>query len=68
MKLSRLALAVALLPSTQTFAETPSRDEALKLADTVITANREVQQRSESSAGQHLHPRRHRTPAPEQRQ
>lgn len=50
MKLSRLALAVALLPSTQTFAETPSRDEALKLADTVITANREVQQRSESSA------------------
>lgn len=50
MKLSRLALAVALLPSTQTFAETPSRDEALKLADTVITANRDAQARSESSA------------------
>lgn len=50
MKLSRLALAVALLPSTQTFAETPSREAALKLEDTVISANRDAQARSESSA------------------
>jgi len=50
MKLSRLALAVALLPCTQASAETPSREAALKLEDTVITANREVQARSASSA------------------
>jgi vitamin B12 transporter len=50
MKFSRLALAVALLPCTQAFAETPSRDAALKLDDTVITANRNVQARSETSA------------------
>ncbi|CAD5108220.1 TonB-dependent receptor domain-containing protein [Zestomonas carbonaria] len=50
MKLSRLALAVALLPGAQALAETPSRDAALKLDDTVISANREVQQRSQTSA------------------
>lgn len=50
MKLSRLAPAVALLPSTQTFAETPSREAAPKLEDTVISANRDAQARSESSA------------------
>lgn len=50
MKLSRLALAVALLPSAHAFAEAPSRDDALKLDDAVITANREVQTRRESSA------------------
>ncbi|WP_394560590.1 TonB-dependent receptor domain-containing protein [Aquipseudomonas alcaligenes] len=49
MKLSRLALAVALAPGLS-FAAAPSRDEALKLADTVITANRDVQAHGESSA------------------
>ncbi|WP_068829072.1 TonB-dependent receptor domain-containing protein [Pseudomonas sp. BMS12] len=48
MKLSRLALAVALTPSLSV-ADELSRDQALKLSDTVITANREVQQRGESS-------------------
>ncbi len=50
MKLSRLALAVALAPCTSVFAETPSREAAMKLDDVIITANREVQTRSESSA------------------
>ncbi|MCY1496212.1 Vitamin B12 transporter BtuB [compost metagenome] len=56
MKLSRLALAlalalaVALLPGVPTFAATPSRDEALRLDDTVISANREVQQRAQTPA------------------
>lgn len=49
MKLSRLALAVALAPSLAV-ADDLSRDQALKLSDTVITANRDVQQRGESSA------------------
>lgn len=49
MKPSRLALAVALAPSLA-LAETPSRDDALKLDDTLITANREVQARGDSSA------------------
>ena len=49
MKLSRLALAIALAPSL-VLAETPSRDDALKLDDTLITANRDVQKRSESSS------------------
>ncbi|MFG0381246.1 TonB-dependent receptor domain-containing protein [Pseudomonas sp. zbq_18] len=49
MKLSRLALAVALAPGL-TVADDLSRDQALKLSDTVITANRDVQQRGESSA------------------
>ncbi len=41
MKLSRLALAVALLPGVQVFAAELTRDEALKLSDTVVSANRE---------------------------
>lgn len=49
MKLSRLALAVALAPGLAV-ADDLSRDQALKLSDTVITANRDVQQRGESSA------------------
>lgn len=48
MKLSRLALAIALTPGLA-LAQT-SREDALKLSDTLITANRDVQQRSESSA------------------
>ena len=38
MKLTRLALAVALLPNTQAFAADLTRDDALKLADTVVSA------------------------------
>ena len=49
MKLSRLALAIALTPGLA-LAQTSSREDALKLSDTLITANRDVQQRSESSA------------------
>ncbi len=49
MKLSRLALAIALTPSLA-LAQTPSREDALKLSDTLITANRDVEQRNDSSA------------------
>src|SRR5690606_41526167 len=49
MKLSRIALAVALAPGLA-IAQTSSREDALKLSDTLITANRDVQQRSDSSA------------------
>src|SRR5690606_35977624 len=49
MKLSRIALAVALMPSLA-LAQTSSREVALKLSDTLITANRDVEQRSDSSA------------------
>lgn len=49
MKLSRIALAVALTPSLA-LAQTPSREDALKLPETLITANRDVEQRSDSSA------------------
>ncbi|WP_312703786.1 TonB-dependent receptor domain-containing protein [Stutzerimonas nitrititolerans] len=45
MKLSRLALAIALTPGLA-LAQTSSREDALKLSDTLITANRDVQQRS----------------------
>lgn len=49
MKLSRLVLAVALAPYAISAAENPSLDQALKLSETVITANREVQSRAASS-------------------
>lgn len=49
MKLSPIALAVALTPSLA-LAQTPSREDALKLPETLITANRDVEQRSDSSA------------------
>ncbi|MDX5373511.1 MAG: TonB-dependent receptor [Pseudomonadaceae bacterium] len=49
MKLSRLALAITLAPSLAC-ADDLSRSQALKLPDTVITANREAQPRGESSA------------------
>src|SRR5690606_1710297 len=48
MKLSRLALAIALTPGLA-LAQTSSREDALKLSDTLITANRDVQQRSARS-------------------
>lgn len=44
MNLSRLALAVALAPSLA-LADSPSRDDALKLEGTLISANREVDTR-----------------------
>ncbi|HCJ28424.1 MAG TPA: TonB-dependent receptor [Pseudomonas sp.] len=50
MKLSRIALAVALLPGFPAFAVELTREEALKLSDTVISANREPQRRSDASA------------------
>lgn len=49
MKLSRIALAVALTPGLA-LAQSPSREDALKLPETLITANRDVEQRSDSSA------------------
>ena len=50
MKLSRLALAVALLPAAQAFAAELTREDALKLSDTVVSATREPQQRGQTSA------------------
>ena len=50
MKLSRIALAVALTPSLALAAQPVSQEQALKLSDTLITANRAVEQRSDSSA------------------
>ena len=50
MKLSRIALAVALTPSLALAAQPVSQEQALKLSDTLITASRAVEQRSDSSA------------------
>lgn len=50
MKLSRIALAVALAPNLVLAAQPASHEQALKLSDTLITANRAVEQRSDSSA------------------
>ncbi|WP_336356060.1 TonB-dependent receptor domain-containing protein [Pseudomonas granadensis] len=50
MNLSRLALPFFLLPTANTFADTFERDQALKLPDTLISANRQVEARNDSSA------------------
>ena len=50
MKLSRIALAVALTPAFVLAEQDVSREDALKLSDTLITASRVVEQRNESSA------------------
>lgn len=51
MTLSRIALAVVLTPILPLLAAQPaSQEQALKLSDTLITANRMVEQRSASSA------------------
>ena len=50
MKLSHIALAAALSPSLAVAAHPASQEQALKLSDTLITANRDVEQRSDSSA------------------
>ncbi|MCU7649856.1 TonB-dependent receptor domain-containing protein [Pseudomonas piscis] len=49
MKRSRLAL-LLLLPASDLLADTASRDQALKLPDTLISANRQVEARNDSSA------------------
>jgi len=50
MNLSRLALPLFLLPTASTFADNFERDQALKLPDTLISANRQVEARNDSSA------------------
>jgi vitamin B12 transporter len=50
MTLPRLALTLSLLPCTPAFADLPDRDNALKLPDMLISANRQVEARSDSSA------------------
>ncbi|KTC39389.1 TonB-dependent receptor [Pseudomonas sp. ABAC61] len=49
MTRSRLAL-LLLLPASDLLADTASRDHALKLSDTLISANRQVEARNDSSA------------------
>lgn len=50
MKLSRLALPLCLLPCAELLADTSERDQALKLPQMLISANRQVQARNDSSA------------------
>ncbi|HZJ95217.1 MAG TPA: TonB-dependent receptor [Thiopseudomonas sp.] len=50
MKLSRLALAVALLPASTLYAAVDNNEDALKLSSTVITANRTAEDRKDSTA------------------
>jgi vitamin B12 transporter len=50
MKLSRLALPFFLLPAANALADTFERDQALKLPDMLISANRQVEARNDSSA------------------
>ena len=50
MKLSRLALPLCLLPCAELLADTPDRDQALKLPEMLISANRQVEARNDSSA------------------
>ena len=50
MKLSPFALTLTLLPAGQLLADTFERDLALKLPDVLISANRQVEARNDSSA------------------
>ncbi len=50
MKFSRLALPLFLLPTAYALADTFERDQALKLPDVLISANRQVEARNDSSA------------------
>ena len=50
MNFSRLALPLILLPTAHVFAESFERDQALKLPDVLISANRQVEARNDSSA------------------
>ena len=49
MKLSRIALAVALLPAANLYAA-DKIEEAIKLSETVVTANRTAEDRKDSTA------------------
>lgn len=50
MKLSRIALAIALTPGLALATQPASQEQALKLSSTLITASRAVEERSASSA------------------
>ncbi|MBM6443538.1 MULTISPECIES: TonB-dependent receptor domain-containing protein [Pseudomonas] len=50
MKFARVALPLFLLPTANTLADTFERDQALKLPDVLISANRQVEARNDSSA------------------
>lgn len=50
MKLSPIALAIAMVPALTLAGPNVSREDALKLSDSLISASRAVEQRSESSA------------------
>ncbi|SEM95871.1 vitamin B12 transporter [Pseudomonas sp. ok272] len=50
MNLPRLALTLSLLPTASALADTFERDQALKLPDVLISANRQVEARNDSSA------------------
>lgn len=50
MSFSRLTLALSLLPCAHAFADLPDREDALKLPDVLISANRQVEQRDASTA------------------
>ncbi|WDH52706.1 TonB-dependent receptor [Pseudomonas chlororaphis] len=50
MKPALLVLPLALLPTGQLLADTLKREQALKLPDTLISANRQVEARNDSSA------------------
>lgn len=50
MKPALLALPLALLPTGQLLADNLDREQALKLPDTLISANRQVEARNDSSA------------------
>ncbi|CAI8707091.1 vitamin B12 transporter [Pseudomonas sp. IT-P12] len=50
MTFPRLALALTLLPCAPLLADTFERDQALKLPDVLISANRQVEARNDSSA------------------
>ncbi|WP_460046724.1 TonB-dependent receptor domain-containing protein [Pseudomonas sp. S2_H01] len=50
MNLHRLAFTLSLLPVTPAFADLPDRENALKLPNVLISANRQVEQRDDSTA------------------
>ncbi len=50
MTLHRLALTISFLPVAQAFADLPDRENALKLPDVLISANRQVEERDASTA------------------
>src|SRR5690554_2828194 len=55
MKLSRLALAVTLLPASTLYAAADNNQDALKLSNTVITANRIAQEDVRATYASELH-------------